>query len=148
MVGTKLINDGYTRWTICRSESKLPLRQWIYVAAVFKEQVGLELYIDGHKAAEKRGAYSFSQAKEEMLRFGMNREKREPAYPVGTRSTLACWYSFDGLIDEMRIFDEALSLKEVTGHYPAEFPKSEPGLPVRIMPSGPEGPALDGRSER
>jgi len=144
MVGTKQIDDTYSRWTICRSESKLPLRKWIYVAAVFKKQVGLELYIDGKKVAEKRGAYSFSQAKEEPPRIGMNREKREPAYPAGPHSTLSCWYSFDGLIDEIKIFSETLSLEENAGFYSLEFPKSEPELPMRVMPSGPEGPGKFG----
>ena len=134
MVGT---NKG---WIICRSESKLPLRKWVSVVAVFKKQVGLELYIDGKKMAEKQGAYSFSQARGEQLRIGMNQEKREPAYPVRPFATLACWYSFDGLIDEVKIFNEALSLREVAGYYASEFPKNGPELPVRVMPSGPEGP--------
>ena len=138
MLGT---NKG---WIICRSESKLPLRKWVNVVAVFKKQVGLELYIDGKKVAEKSGLYSFSQAREEPLRIGMNREKREPAYPVRPFATLACWYSFDGLIDEIKIFNEALSLEEIAGYYPAQFPKSEPELPVRVMPSGPEGPGKFG----
>lgn len=139
MVGTRQMFDTYTRWVACRSESRLPLRKWIQVVGVFKKQVGVELYLDGRKVAEKRGLYSFSQAKEEPLHIGMNREKREPAYPVGPQSTLACWYSFDGLMDEIKIFDEALSLEEIAGFYSLEFPKSEPELPLRVMPSGPEG---------
>lgn len=138
MVGT---NQG---WIICRSESKLPLRKWVSVVAVFKNKVGLELYIDGKKVAEKSGPYSFSQAREEPLRIGMNREKREPAYPVRPFATLACWYSFDGLIDEVKVFNDALSLEEIAGYYAAEIPRSEPGLPARVMPSGPEGPGKFG----
>lgn len=131
-------------WIILKSEQKLPLRKWVQVAAVFRSKTGLELYIDGKKAAEKEGPFSFIQAKEEPLRLGMNREKREPAYPVRPFATLACWYSFDGLMDEVKIFDGALSLDEVVSYYKSKFPKSEPELPVRIMPSGPEGPGKFG----
>ena len=138
MLGT---NKG---WVICKSEEKLPLRKWVHVAAVFRRQTGIELYINGKKEGEKAGRYLFFQAKEEPLRIGMNREKREPAYPVRPFATLACWYSFDGMMDEIKILGETLPKEEIASSFRAELPKNEPELPARIMPSGPEGPGKFG----
>lgn len=123
-------------WITCRSESKLPLRKWVKVVAIFRNQTELELYINEESVAKKTGPYSFLQAKEEPLLIGMNREKREPAYPVRPFATLASWYSFDGLIDEIKIFNDALSVEKITSSFRTELPKSEPELPLRIMPSG------------
>ena len=41
----------------------------------------------------------------------MNREKVTPSNPVRTYATLPAWYSFDGIYDEIKIYNEALSLK-------------------------------------
>ena len=53
----------------------------------------------------------FDPAKSEELRIGMPRQKIEASNPVRTFATLPSWYSFDGLLDELRIYEKSLSLE-------------------------------------
>jgi hypothetical protein len=59
---------------------------------------------------------------------------------------LSCWYSLDGILDEVMIHDDVLSEKTIAEFYRASKPSEKPDLPIRIMPSGPPGPGVFGAS--
>ena len=48
-------------------------------------------------------------AAESDLLIGMNREMTAPSNPVRTYATLPGWFSFDGIYDEIKIYDKAVS---------------------------------------
>jgi len=137
---------GAGGWIVCRSESHLPLRKWTHVAAVFRGGEGISLYIDGRKAGEAPVKANFRQASNEDLRIGMSRQKIEPSHPVRAFATLPCWYSLDGIVDELRVYGQALSTETVAGLFVSAKPSAEPALPARVMPSGPKGPGVFGAS--
>ena len=138
------LHMGAGRWTVSETERAIPLRRWVHVAAVFRQGRGVSLYIDGEKTAEHEVLGPFRQAEGEDLRIGMGRQKLEPSNPVGPTANLACWYSLDGVLDELRIRDAALSDRDIAGEYESSKPGCEPPLPPRVMPSGPKGPGVFG----
>ena len=137
---------GGEDWLACRTDQMIPLRKWTHVAATFRSGEGISLYIDGEKVAESRLKASFRRAEREDLRVGMARQKLEPSNPVRPFATLGCWYSLDGILDELRIHDIALSALDITKRYSVESTDSEPDLPPRILPSGPKGHGIFGAS--
>jgi hypothetical protein len=140
------LHIGSQGWEVCRTEKKIPLKTWTHVAATFRRGEGIVLFIDGQKAAELAIEGDFHQAEEEDLRMGMAHQMLEPSHPVRPFATLACWYSLDGILDEVQIHDGALQKEAIAEHYDLSRPKAKPDLPVRIMPSGPPGPGAFGAS--
>jgi hypothetical protein len=137
---------GAGDWVDCRTKEIIPLRKWTHVAAVLKSGQSISLYVDGEKTAESPLAGPFRPAERENLRVGMPHQKIEPSNPVRAFATLACWYSLDGLLDELQIHESALSEGEIQKRYAAEQPASEPALPRRVLPSGPKGQGVFGAS--
>ncbi len=142
-LGLRLAVGG--RWVSVESAKPLPLRRFIHVAAVFRQNDGVRLYVDGVEAAhlETRGA--LRTAPEQDVVLGANRTKVMPSHPVppaeGTRPS---WFSLDGILDEVRLFDRAFAPEEIT--HEARRPQASltPDLPPRALPSGPAGPGRFG----
>jgi hypothetical protein len=137
---------GAQGWNVCRTEKKIPLKTWTHVAATFRQGEGIVLYIDGQKSAEMEVQGRFNQAGEEDLRMGMPRQMLEPSHPVRAFATLACWYSLDGILDEIRIHDKALTEETIAENHRAFPSPVKPALSERMMPSGPPGPGVFGAS--
>jgi len=140
------LHIGAQGWNVCRTEKKIPLYTWTHVAATFRQGEGVVLHIDGQKAAGKKIDGRFRQAEDEDLRIGMARQILEPSHPVRAFATLACWYSLDGILDEVTIHNDAISEDTIAENYEASRPAGTPDLPARIMPSGPPGPGDFGAS--
>jgi hypothetical protein len=142
------LHIGAQGWNVCWTEKKIPLKTWTHVAATYRQGEGIVLYIDGQKEAKMEVQGRFRQAKEEDLRMGMSRQMLEPSHPVRAFATLACWYSLDGILDEVQIHDKALTEETIAENYGdwASQSSKEAALPDRIMPSGPPGPGTFGAS--
>lgn len=140
------LHMGTGNWLVCRTESQIPLREWTHVAASFDQKTGLVLYINGIKEAAMKVDEPFIQAVAEEARIGMPRQKIEASNPVRAFATLPSWYSFDGLLDAVKIYDKAFAPEDVAAWYHASKPDGAPDLPPRVMPSGPAGPGKFGAS--
>lgn len=141
-LGLQLSLDGIfyrAKWRVCTSEAKIPLKEWVHVAGIFNEQEGITIYLNGKETGKLalKGTMVFAPTMD--LLIGMNHEKREPSHPHRQYSNLPAWYSFDGIIDEVKIFDRALTANELEQAYLSQKPASAPDLPPRVMPSGPPG---------
>jgi len=140
------LHVGTGQWQICCSENKVPLRKWTHVAATFDEKAGVVLYINGKKTAQKKIKGELISAGTEELRIGMPRQKIEASNPVRAFATLASWYSFDGILDELKIYKDSLSSKVLAKNYKSSKPSASADLPPRVMPSGPAGQGKFGAS--
>lgn len=136
--GLHLAVDG--KWTSCLSDKPISLRTWTHIAAVFDSGQGITLYIDGEKAGTQQIQGKMTPALAQALLVGMNREKRMPSHPVRTFGTRPAWFSLDGILDEIKIFNRALSAEEISNAAASVKPEAEPDIPERVMPSGPAGP--------
>lgn len=144
--GSLGLQIGAGRWNICRSETRIPLCKWTHVAAVFDEKAGITLFINGQETARMKIGGGFDAAHAEELRIGRPRQKIEPSHPCRPFATFPCWYSLDGLLDELRVYSSALSAKTIAEIYASSRPDMAPDLPARTMPSGPPGKGKFGAS--
>lgn len=141
-VGIFASMDGV--WQRCETAKKISLRRWTHLAAVFEEKVGLQIYIDGELAGQLKSSGKFVPASGSDLFIGMNDEMTAPSNPVRDYATLPAWFSFDGIYDEIKMFDGALTPDVVNESFLARQTVSPPDIPVRVMPSGPPGPGRFG----
>ena len=128
-------------WAVCLSTVKLPLRKWAHIAATFRADDGIKLYLDGREVAARPVQGKAAYAGGADLLIGMNPDKRLPAFLVGQGSgTIPSWYSFDGIMDEISLYGRALPAEEMGRLHAAAPAAAAPLLALRRLPSGPKGP--------
>jgi hypothetical protein len=74
----------------------------------------------------------------------MNDEAVKPSHIHRQHGTLPGWFSFDGLVDEVKVLRRALPAEAIAAACQAASPVNSPELPPRVMPSGPKGPGRFG----
>jgi hypothetical protein len=134
--------DG--KWIECRSTKSsgfkvgLDLRKWYHIAAVFDPARGITLYQDGEVAGsvDVKGKVDFARDLDVLI--GRNPEPMAPTHPVRTWATFPSWYSFDGIMDEIKIYDRTLSREEISREYKKSRPNSKPDIAMRDFPTVPE----------
>jgi Concanavalin A-like lectin/glucanases superfamily len=126
-------------WTNCSSTQVLKLRQWYHVAATFDPALGVRLFLDGQPVGTFSVDGKMKQAKASDLLMGRNHEKMVPAHLVREWARFPSWWSFDGLMDEIKIHDRALTGKEVHDVWQAERPANPPPIGQRRFPDVSQG---------
>jgi len=121
----------------------LPLLKWTHLVGVFDQTKGITLYLNGKKESELLFEGVYQQAKTSIL-IGRGQEKMYPAHTERFYGTQPLNYSFDGLMDELKIYTRALSEEEVVDAFNAARPDTEQPLQYRKIPTGPKGPGKFG----
>ena len=101
----------------------------------------MKVFIDGKETGSRtaRGRIFFAPRAE--LRIGMNPDRVPPFYGR-TRANRPSWFSFDGRMDEIKLFDRSLSGAEIEAEASRET--APPDFPPRVLPAGPDAPARFG----
>ena len=122
-------------WRECTSNEKIPFMKWSYIAATFDPQNGITLYIDGKKSGYLGvKGYLLNDIKMD-LEIARNRHKTVPALlNRAGRVRIPASYSYDGIIDELKIFSVALSPGEILSHYKKFQNHGKPELIWRKLP--------------
>ena len=139
-VGLRLAIDG--KWYECTSEKTIPfMEKWSHIAGTFDKDTGITVYIDGKVAAKKPVKGTLTFAGDMDLQIGRNHKKTllNPKWLVRKGVNFPTSYSFDGLIDELKIYNRALSAREIEQTYGASKPKEKPALKWRKLPELPAG---------
>jgi len=132
-------------WAAGLSPVKLPLRTWSHIAASFRADDAIRVYLDGREVAAIPVAGKAAYAGGADLLVGMNPDKRLPSHIVGAGAgTVPAWYAFDGIIDEIAVYDRTLGADELARLHAAVPIPAAPALPARLLPSGPQGPGRFG----
>lgn len=139
-LGLKVAIDG--NWTELKCKKQMPLYKWTHAAAQYDGGDGkMSLYIDGEKIASKEVSKGSITAADTDLMIGLNNAKIQPTDAVRDHATLPSWYGFDGLIDEVRIFDKALDDETIAGFYSESRLYQQildnPDMQKRILPGLP-----------
>ena len=132
----------------------VPAHTWAHIAARYAGKDGLSIFVNGNvvaSAAMPTRTDSFGRvpslhlqpAADQDLIIGAVRGPRRPSSYHRFKGNQPSWYSFDGFIDELRIFDVALSDAMIKRTASSTKPRP-PELAPRIMPSGPPGPGRFG----
>ncbi len=142
-LGLRLFVDGM--WRIGRGDRVLERNRWYHVAGVFDPARGIALFVDGRLAGELTVTGSLVPADDADLLIGRNRTRLTPSNAVRDYATFPSWYSLDGILDEVRIHDRALSVEEIRITSDLR-PLTPPDLPSRRFPRGPEATGRFGAS--
>jgi hypothetical protein len=107
------------RWRACTSNVRLPPNRWTHVAATFDEKGGIAVYVNGSETGR-------------LAVEGETVPAEDVDLLVGGHNHLP--WSFNGVLDEVRIFDRALEPEEVRRHYADD--KAEMGPLRKIVLKG------------
>jgi len=142
-VGLHVAVDG--KWVECNTDKdQVPfMTKWTHIAGTFDSRNGLAVYVNGKLQAAKSVRGRLDLAEDMELQIGRNHKKSlmDEITLVRPDVNYPTSYSFDGLIDELKLYDYALSAAEIEKAYASTKPGSPP-LEWRKLPVPPKG---DGR---
>jgi len=127
------------KWEELVSEKLLERRQWYHIAGTYDKQTGeMNLFIDGKNHGKKKITSANIILSDNNIRIGKGKP-RKPIRPVRA-NTFEASYSFDGLIDEISIYDVALSSSQIRQSYnrfkPVYTIIENPDMDKRVLPPG------------
>ena len=126
-------------WQSVTSEAVLPLKRWMFIVGTFDAANGLAIYLDGKLVGQQSTRGTLTPAGRLDLLIGRVRQPMLPGPPPTIHPQYSVWYSLDGILDEIEIYNRALIPTEVEKAYAAvEVPSGEV-LPWPKLPSGPPG---------
>jgi hypothetical protein len=143
------------RWISAQSDDlAVPLHTWAHIAARYAGNDGLSIFVNGKIVAStamptrtdsfgRVPSLDLQSASDQDLIIGAVRGPRRPSSYHRFKGNQPSWYSFDGIIDELRIYDVALADAEIARSASSASPLP-PELAPRRMPSGPPGPGRFG----
>jgi hypothetical protein len=119
---------------------QVPLYEWVHVAAFAKSGADAVVYLNGKPVATATNASAFVDATNTDLSIGMTRSVRQ--FPLFAERAVTKQFqttmAFSGLIDEVQLFDKAMSESEVSAEHAALKPSTEHPLKPWVLPAGPE----------
>ncbi|MCX6574751.1 MAG: LamG domain-containing protein, partial [Candidatus Aminicenantes bacterium] len=133
------VNGG---WQECRSGAGLPLYAWNHLLGTFDPAAGLKLYLNGKLVGEKKVLGTALFAPDEDVMIGRNQTPLGLSEEIRVVAPVA--YSFDGIIDEVRISDAALNPSEAVAASSRVKPSGPSPLGPPVLPAGPKGPGRFG----
>ncbi len=139
-VGLHVAVNG--KWYEGTSKQTIPfMEKWSHIVGTFEKDAGIRVYIDGKLAARLPVKGKLTLADDVNLQIGRNHKKTllNPKVLVRPGVNFPTSYSFDGLIDELKIYGRALSAREIEQAYRASKPKGKPALKWRKLPELPAG---------
>jgi Concanavalin A-like lectin/glucanases superfamily len=132
------------QWWSLVSKSALPLKKWTHVAGTYDPAKEMAIYLDGKSVGKFPLQGTLSPAEREDLVIGRARDPILPAQWIHPKIPVR--YSLDGILDEIRIYDRALSPEEIVKLYDEVHPPAGEVLPWPVLPSGPPGAGRFGAS--
>jgi hypothetical protein len=141
-VGLGLAGGDDGQWLMCVSREKIELLNWSHIAATFDQSGEIAVYINGKKSGGiSAGEYGGNlpdwvrPAKDVDLWIGRSHTKM---YPKGTEREpsrqLLSNMVFEGLIDEVKIYNNAMNQEEIKRTYEQIQPKVAKPLSFQRFP--------------
>lgn len=122
----------------------IPLLRWSHVVGTFDASEGLRIYLDGKLLATTKAQGEMTPAAKSELRIGRDVRPMRPTHTERPKNTNPFNYSFDGLLDEIKVYDRALSADQVDAAFRQAQPRIAQPLAYRKIPTGPDGPGRFG----
>ncbi len=121
------------QWVTCTSErDALPLRKWMHVVGVYRANTDMSLYINGELKSNIRINGAFTATQSDMV-LGMVAAPEKPSDIHRTWGTIAQFFGLDGIMDEVKVFNTALTADQVKNNF-ASVKTSEPEIAERKLP--------------
>ena len=122
----------------------IPLLRWSHVVGTFDPSEGIKIYLDGKQCATTAAQGDMTPAVSSELRIGRDVRPMRPTHTERPKNTNPFNYSFDGLFDEIKVYDRALSAEQVDAAFRQVQPRVAKPLEYRKVPTGPDGPGRFG----
>jgi len=123
------------QWVSCTSRQEtMPLRRWMHVVGVYRARQGLELYLNGERVADCPIQGRITYPRRSECRIGMVARPGKPSDIHRTWGTVPAFYGIDGILDEIKVYDTALSPEAIAAAY-ASFPEKSPDIAPRRLPT-------------
>jgi Concanavalin A-like lectin/glucanases superfamily len=138
-VGLQASIDG--QWHALTSQTALPLKKWAHIAGTYEHTEGrglLKIYLDGNQVGQMEVRGELTPSGADIL-IGRVRRSAIPFPEAAVHPNFPIWYSLDGILDEVEIYDRSLTPHEIANNYAAFKAPSDDVLPWPKMPSGPTG---------
>jgi len=140
-LGIQMAVDG--KWVQCTSDLSVPVRKWSHVAVTFHKDEGINLYLNGTGVGRLAVKGTMTDARRENLLIGMSGPKQIKLRESGGKfppieKKLYHHMAYDGLIDELKLYEEALSSEDIKDLYNQVKPKKDPPLERRLRPVAPK----------
>ena len=124
-------------WEELVSEAFLERNTWYHLAGTYDMATGaMKIYVDGKKAGTRTVGREYIGQAEAEIKIGKGKNRR-PTDPV-RENTFIDSYGFDGLIDEVKIYDASLTPAQVEKSYSLFglllADKSNPDMEFRSLP--------------
>ncbi|MCD6333172.1 MAG: LamG domain-containing protein [Bacteroidales bacterium] len=131
------------QWISCSSgRDALPLRTWHHLVAVYKANQDIKLYINGVLVSSTQIHGSMSVPRSDYL-LGMVAFPEKPSDIHRTWGTIASYFGLDGILDEVSIFDSALTDEQIKNRYNT-FAGLSPDIAPRHLPRVENNPSRFG----
>lgn len=126
-----------------RPNPSVPLLKWTHVAGSLATDGTLRLYINGQLAGETNAAGHFAAADTKLVLIRTT-EPVLPLFLARPKANAPHFCSFDGLLDEVKLYDRALNEAEVRQNFQAAQPANPQPLQPRRMPTAQNLPGAFG----
>lgn len=139
------MSDATSVWHECNSKLNpktrlgLEIQTWHHIVGTYSKERGLAVYIDG-KMANTYDNFTHDygivySSLDEGFFIGKNSVDLPPTDPIRDWATYPSSYSFDGIVDELKVYDKVLSGADVERLYKSLKPSDPPPFDHRRFPS-------------
>ena len=136
-VGLQVAVNGV--WQTVTSTAQIPLKKWAHLAGTYTDNRGLTIYLDGNEVGSLAASGPMLTAETQDLLIGRVRESALPFPSFSISPHDAVWYSLDGILDDVSIYDHSLSAEQVQQAYAPVHAPAGDAIPWPVLPSGPPG---------
>lgn len=124
-LGLKIFIEGNE--ILCVSEKfAIPLFEWTYIAAIYTEGSGIKIFINGNLTGSYDIMGKANYSNTNGIRIGMNNSAVNPSNLIGQAGYKPFWFSIDGIIDEVKIYNSVLTEEYFKDVFKRLKPKSRP----------------------
>ena len=139
------MSDATSVWHECNSTLDtdthlgLEIQKWYHVAATFSPKGGSAIYINGELAATYNDfTFDYGVVYSDLdkgFQIGKNALDLAPTEPIRDWATYPSRYSFDGIIDEIKVYERAMGADDVQALYASVSPQTKPQFESRRFPT-------------
>lgn len=114
------------QWVSCSSPNEtMPLRKWMHITGVYTAHKEMVLYVNGEPVFTTAIKGSLTYPSKTSCIIGMVAVPERPSNTIRTWGTVEAYFGLDGIIDEITVFDAALTAERVK----SDYLKVKPGAP-------------------
>jgi len=125
-------------WLEVETESALPLARWAHVCAVFIPGEKVAIYINGEEAVSEKIKGNYIPTRYGKLTIGRNAQPK--TWYERQLTTENSYFFLDGILDEVKIYDRAKKVEEISKEFASVSNLPAPALSDRkVFPTGPAG---------